>query len=668
MTGVPPRVRFAALILLIALIACLSVAFLRQRTETHANRVELAMDYQDFIAMSRSFGYDSENFLRALRNAGLTSLAVTEELGQNIGSDNTNASVMTGAQIVNQSRIAPVADPVLAKMVAQNTIKPDAMYLLVNNPQTYARYRQQLALHFEPKTTSVLRDKRPWLLEVRTQVDYFNNIAFGIPVDQLELAKRLHFLVVPRFQNDERFGEPQIQKLFGDVAAVDPKISTIIFFGQRNQVMGYPDHLADAAAVFKAPPHYNFGTIETYDDAQIQKGNDTLAKDVPGQTVRVQAIARTELDKITLQDVIARYILGVRERNVRVVYLRPWGHEDQGRSIEATNIYMVHEIATQLVDHGFRLGPATPIPQYKGDNKILVGVACLAVPSVFVLLLAFFGWYRPSWAIAAYALTLLVYGGGVLLHHEMFARSAIALVGAMLFATAAFLVFGQAYFEEPSATAGRQLLRSAGWTIVACAVALIGALLVVGVMSAPLAMEEIERFRGVKFVIALPALIALALYLFSGRFNSGVEKPQDVLFANVRAYHLFIGIAMIAGAALLVMRSGNQSDIAPSQFELSLRHGLTSLLSVRPRFKEFLIGYPAMMLVPALALPHRRAVGWLLALCAGVGIGDVIDTFSHLHTPLLISLFRVFNGLVAGIIIGGVLIVIYRRFLLRRAA
>ena len=61
------------------------------------------------------------------------------------------------------------------------------------------------------------------------------------------------------------------------------------------------------------------------------------------------------------------------------------------------------------------------------------------------------------------------------------------------------------------------------------------------------------------------------------------------------------------------------------------------------------------------AAAHRRAIGWLLALGIGVGIGDVIDTFSHLHTPLEISLLRVVNGLIIGAIIGIIVIAIYRR-------
>ena len=110
---------------------------------------------------------------------------------------------------------------------------------------------------------------------------------------------------------------------------------------------------------------------------------------------------------------------------------------------------------------------------------------------------------------------------------------------------------------------------------------------------------------------------------------------------------------IIGGAYVLQARSGNQSDITPSSFELALRSHLTSILSVRPRFKEFLIGFPALMLVPALiAADRRRTFGWLFVLAIGMGLGDVVDTFSHLHTPLVISVLRIVNGAVLGAIVG----------------
>ncbi len=655
------RTRYAAVILLVALLACVAVGYFRDRVESHARRVELAMDFTDFEAMAGSYDYDLAAFLIALRRAGLTSLALTEELGANVGYDG-KAYAMTGAALLNQARVTPIRDPLLAKLARTNWIVPGAVYLLVSDEATYDRYRAQLPLHFMPQSVRVLRASRPWLIEVRTQIDYFNTLGLGIPTDQIELARRLALLVIPRFQNDERFGGPQIDAVFDDVLRYDPKVSTVIFFGLNNQVMGYPDHLPQTADAF-GRHLFNFGSIETYDSSQVQKGNDTLAKLIPGRTVRVQAIAKTELDKLKLDEVVARYVLGVRERNVRVVYLRPWPHQDGSLSIEATNVEMVKAIADELRADGFVLGRATPIPQYHGNNRLLVGIAALATPSIFVLLLEFFGWYRRRFAAAAYAITIAAYVAGLVAQHDAAARSAIALAGALLFATAALLVLIPAWTESPAATTPAQLLRSLGWTLAATGVALLGALVVVGVMSSPPAMEEIERFRGVRLILGLPPLIALALYLFDRRFGLGAKRPGDVFLSPVLAYQLLAGIVIVGLGALMLVRSGNDSDISPSPLELALRHGLTHVLSVRPRFKEFLIGFPCMMLLPALLQPHRRAIGWALALGIGVGVGDVIDTFSHLHTPLEISVLRIVNGLVVGALIGAILIWIYRRTL-----
>ncbi|HEV7178813.1 MAG TPA: DUF5693 family protein, partial [Candidatus Baltobacteraceae bacterium] len=112
------RTRYAALILLVALLASLAVAAFRFRAESHARRVELAMDYTDFVQLARSYNYNPPAFLIALRRAGLTSLALTEELGANVGDDG-KAYATTGAALLNQARLARLSDPTLARLVAQ---------------------------------------------------------------------------------------------------------------------------------------------------------------------------------------------------------------------------------------------------------------------------------------------------------------------------------------------------------------------------------------------------------------------------------------------------------------------------------------------------------------------------------------------------------------------
>ena len=657
-----PRTRFAAFLLLIALLACAFVAVSRATKERQTNRVEIAMDYNDFVAFARSYNYNPAAFLLELRRAGLTSLALTEELGGSLtGSSSSHATAISGLALMSSARLAPVADPTLAGLLRAGKVRAGSVYLIVYDKPTFERYLQQLPLHFERKSIAVLHASAPYVIGVRTQIDYFNTTALGVPADQVQLARRLGLFVIPRFQNDERLQDGEIAQMFDDLHA-GKWISTVIFFGLRNQVLGFPDHLKDTAAVFQARKYTNYGEIETYDKSQVQKGNVALARLIPGHVVRVQAIGKLELDKMTVPQIVARYELGVRERNVRVVYLRPFPHQYDKLSIEQTNVEMVRQLADTLRSHGFRLGRATPIPLYRGNSAYVVGLAALAVPSIFVLLLGWLGWYRPQWAVPAYAATALVYLGGYFTHHDLVARSAIALCGALLFATAAFASLSGAFAEEPAESAAAQFARSLRWTLVATGVALLGALVVVGVMSSPLTMEEVEPFRGVKLVLALPPLIALALYLFTDRFDSGIGSARDAFDAPVRIYQLLLAAVVLGAGAIVLMRSGNTSDIAPSAFELSLRHHLTALLSVRPRFKEFLVGFPFLMLAPALRRGDRRMAGIILSLGIGIGIGDVIDTFSHLHTPLLISFVRVILGLIIGAIIGAIGIALYRWF------
>ncbi len=203
---------------------------------------------------------------------------------------------------------------------------------------------------------------------MRTQIDYFNTSTLGIPADQIALARRLGFFIIPRFQNDERLQDGQIAAMFDDVHA-GKWVSTVIFFGLRNQVLGFPDHVRDTAAVFKTHKSVELSArSKPTTRAKCRRVTSNSRGSIPGRTVRVQAIGKVELDKLTVPEIVARYELGVRERNVRVVYLRPFPHEYNGLSIEQTNVEMVRQIATDLREHGFRLGRATPIPLYRGNN------------------------------------------------------------------------------------------------------------------------------------------------------------------------------------------------------------------------------------------------------------------------------------------------------------
>jgi hypothetical protein len=272
---------------------------------------------------------------------------------------------------------------------------------------------------------------------------------------------------------------------------------------------------------------------------------------------------------------------------------------------------------------------------------------------------------RSAVAYAVYGFTVLLLAGGYVSHHDLLARKILALVGAIAFATMAVVVIAREFLSAPPERFSASIVAGLRTLATATAVALGGALVVIGLVSTPLLMEEIDRFAGVKAVIVLPPLIVFALYIYTRRFGNEPPTAISSALAPVRVYQLAI-VAFLAGAAYVyISRSGNQSDVSPTAFELALRSNLTSVLGVRPRFKEFAIGFPLLMLLPSLQVAHKRLVGWLFAIGIAIGTSDIVDTFSHLHTPLLVSLVRIVNGAVIGAVLGVVVIAIYRAVVAR---
>lgn len=649
------RYRRALLAVLgLALIASLYVAAVRYSKERQSKHVEISMDWSDFDALARSYGYNEEQFLIELRRAGLTSIAIGEELGSAVGTVTPNAVAYTGAALINQARMSPPASPVVAKLVHTGKIDPNFEYLIVFKDSTYQRYLRELPVRFGPQTIRILNRSNPYVIGIRTQADFFNGMGLGIPEEQFALARKLHLLVDPRVQNDERYGAPQIDELF---ASFDrgAKLGTVIFMGLANEVVGYPNHLHDTANAFKRS-NLPFGAIEWYDKAQDQRGTEALGTLLPGHVTRVQAISKTELDKLSPTTEIARYVLGVRERNIRVVYLRPYAHLWEKRSIEATNIAIVRGIAAGLRSRGFRLGRATPVPAFR-INPLVVAVASLAVPAIILLMLEALGIADIRLAVVLIVLDLIVIAFGYVSHHDMGVRKLEGLAAALLFPVAAAMAIAPLFRGNSSEN---PYLRGVRALAIGIGVAFAGALVVIGLLSTPLTMEEIDRFLGVKAVLVLPPLAILALYWGTSTFGGRLTNVRESLNSPVRIIQLGVLAVLGIAALLVVVRSGNQPDITPSALELALRTKLTAILSVRPRFKEFVIGWPFLMLLSTLTRADRRAWGWLFALAVGVGLSDVLDTFSHLHTPLAVSIIRVILGAMLGAIIGAIVIFVYR--------
>lgn len=159
-----------------------------------------------------------------------------------------------------------------------------------------------------------------------------------------------------------------------------------------------------------------------------------------------------------------------------------------------------------------------------------------------------------------------------------------------------------------------------------------------------------DVFRGVKLAQVVP----LALFLFlRGRNEWRRSRSQIRTFLKkpVSGKALVLSWVIAGGCALLLAvgwyylaRTGN-SGLA-TDWELRLRNVLEELCIVRPRFKEFALGLPCLVLW-CKGRPGRWT-SLLLGLGAMIGLVSVTNTFLHLCTPLRLSLIRTGMGWLLG--------------------
>jgi hypothetical protein len=159
-------------------------------------------------------------------------------------------------------------------------------------------------------------------------------------------------------------------------------------------------------------------------------------------------------------------------------------------------------------------------------------------------------------------------------------------------------------------------------------------------------MLSVDVFRGVKVLSALvPLLVVLAWTLRRGSFQALLRLLDE----RLRVWHLVVLVVLSALGVFYLARTGNVSgELVVSDSERLLRRGLDALLGVRPRFKEFLLGHPGLLLAFTLAWLRRPNLVILGLLAAAVGQASLTGTYAHIHTPLAVSLARTGWGLVVG--------------------
>lgn len=610
-------------------------AWKRHRMERANRHVEIAMDFDDFQQLCDQEGLNADAALLQFRRAGVTSIALTEMTLDKLHRRG-DLLWIRGEDLPLYGKKIGAAQPFPFPFVA----------LFVKSP----RVREQLEKAFHALLRPPLYKEIPGGFLVKGKWEDISDFGLGIWPGQVSELERLGFLIDPRLENSADTDVVKIDFLLHSIPN-DPKISTVIFSGLRNEVLGY-DHAIDRTADYMRTTGLRFGYIEAYDPGHVQKGSTELAVAIPDQLVKVQASTSPALVRIDPEADVASFSLGVRERNVRIVYFRPYLMNYGGMDALQTNLDFLDNLVGSLTRGGFKLGKADTFPRYF-PGRLTVIVGSIGVAAAFFIGYLLFVDISAFQVAVAFVLIVMITALFTFTHRESYWLSVLGFAAAVIFPTLAVILFS---FKKPVT-----FLKSCEGLVLGVLLTVGGGFIVSSLLAGDLTMLGVEEFRGVKGVLVLPVLFGAWLaWLYrtqekpAGSLRGALTRFFRPLSDPARLAHLGALIVLAAAGGIMVLRSGNTAQTMVPGWEKTARVMLETVFRARPRFKEFAVGYPFFLLSGLFGI--ESGWGFLCLLGGSLGFADVMDSFAHLHTPLRYTLLRTFHALWIGVVVGAILV------------
>lgn len=342
---------------------------------------------------------------------------------------------------------------------------------------------------------------------------------------------------------------------------------------------------------------------------------DTLVKDHGG--VRMFALAPSWQNQLDPEVVASKYGLAARERSQRLLYVRPYP------TVYETEVMLRRTTELLQRSGAFRVKAGLPVVTPYTPNDTLRVLSLFGPLAALLLLGLSFPLPRLGLAVAG------LVGLGALALNGLRPFEGTALIAAITFPALGLVL---------------RRSRVTDWFL-ATGLSLIGVLFVSALGANRESVLGLEPFRGVGLTLLLP-LVFVALSFLP---RQDVRKTaRDLYNTPLRLGDIAVMALGLAVFAVVFLRRGNSTGLGVSSTEASLRQTLQDSI-VRPRFKE-LAGHPLALIGLSGVLPGYFSL--LLLLGGVVGQASILNTFSHFHTPLLISAARCFIGLGAGLLLG----------------
>lgn len=359
------------------------------------------------------------------------------------------------------------------------------------------------------------------------------------------------------------------------------------------------------------------------------------------------------------------FFRAITERNIRLIYFKPI-KEFKDHYIYVTNKdeykEMFENLKNRISEHNITFGSASVMPPYNTGifSKVLITLGTVAGS---IILLSAFVNLNKKYMYGLMGLGTLGAIGAFVVSFEL-AELISALAASIVFPSLAiyYLLLRCRYYQ--SSLAGDERLSRiiaicVKELVIISGISAIGALLTSSVIADIDFLLELSFFRGVKLAQLGPIVIFLLLYLsvLGSKASTGnkfeINGIKGILTSSIQVWVVLVAGIVLAAGYIYIARTGHETAIEPMKIEMIFRNFLEEKLLARPRNKEFLIAFPALMLTIFMVI--RRLKSWLpciFGIAAVIGQTSIVNTFMHMRTPMYMSIIRTGYSLLFGIVLG----------------
>ena len=590
--------------------------------EKNNNKICLATDFKDINYFAFLEHRTQKEIYDELCDLGVTAIATGE---YNIVSDND--VVPGGLELLDGGSVSGFKTGQLILSIASNYEYKEALvnYLSKKYPTSVMRYESNCIYVALPVSME----------EVAT--------TFYLPdFHGLDFARKNNIPVVFRLGASGGVDGAMVASYMEDIIAFCPNIFSVCVNGVV--VPAYPD----VKPVAEELKRHNISLSLIEFVKQI--GTSNFAKEMSPFVLQLHSLTKDEIisRNIAKSTMLDRYARAVYERSIRIILMHPYDLQMANKFGDFKSDLTATRRA--ILNHGFEMGLPLGFPDVRASFLSAIAIAMFFALSLFYFVSFFAERETIDFRLLAIAIALAL-AVALAIYKSALAAKCFGGLCAGLGATVATLV---ALDVKEEHVFKKYLLAIlfvfAGGTAIAAFYGTTEAI----VRTAP--------FSGVKLTLLLPILLVFA-HDICKRVHP--ETPAEIVTRPALWGELILlGIVLLA---LLVMaiRSGNVEEV--SSFEMTFRGLLERVFLVRPRTKEFLLGYPAVILYYYIAknnfVPQYREV---LRLAGCIAFGSAFNTFCHFHTPYCMTIVRVANGMCLGAILG-IVAVFALKFILKFA-